>query len=1036
MFTRTHSPVAGCWLARLLLVLVVAAPPAALGLPWVIRVWQSDEGLPDNTVVGIAQTPDGFLWVATPAGLVRFDGVQFRQFTPVTVAGTQTSVLQAMISDHRGRLWIAKERGTVVCVDQGRTTAVFTPEKGPLNPEVRMLVEDSAGAVWVSYAATMRSVDGSDRRPMAAYVGGKVVRLQDGQARIFTAADGLPGGGTCQLAIDQAGQLWFSQGQWVGVFREGKFRPLAELTVQCITGARSGGIWACVGKQVIKYTEDGTAVQVGALPEEMPNVNPSVLYENRKGDLWIGTTEAGLFRSDSRVLGFTKVTSDQEILSIKEDRDGIMWVGTRGAGLNQVKGRVVQLSAFGATPPFMAVRSVCYDAVGLIWMVAQNGVVFNTGPGGGILSADKGWSLSDAQCVAADSQGGVWIGTQKHGLHHWRNGTVRTNLCTTNGLAGDSVNALLATPSGEVWIGTGSNDRQQYALQRWQGEQLRTCDLPSGSGPITALAVDSAGDCWGATADGLLLRVHQDVLTDETTNALAEPHAIRALLASPDGTLWIGYGGQGLGRLKAGRFTQYRMDQGLPDDYISSILADRRGRLWLASNRGIFSVLEQDLDDLAAGRSARLRSVAYGRNDGLSRLQASYGSWPGAVSATSAHRLCFAMQSGLAIVYAHEMEENKEPPTVVLDQVNVNGQTVAAYQSGEHLVGTHSPAPLDLRPDGARLRLLPGARQVEFVFTGLSFKRPENIGFKYRLHGLDKDWIEADTRRSAAYPRIPPGDYRFQVIACNSDGVWNETGAALALTILPHFWQTWWFLGMSLAGLVAGVAGVTWLVVWRRNRRRIERLEHLHALERDRARIARDIHDELGANLTRIAWLSELTDTDKTLPDKVEVHARKIGGYARQMVRSLDEIVWAVNPRNDTLQSLAQYLTHLAHEYFGPTPVNYRLDIPSDLPAVALSSEIRHDLCLATKEALHNTLKHAAASAACIHLSVADRLLTLVFEDNGRGFDPAALPPGRSGHGLANLRQRLENLGGRFQCASAPGHGTRLTFTLILPDPA
>jgi len=291
-------------------------------------------------------------------------------------------------------------------------------------------------------------------------------------------------------------------------------------------------------------------------------------------------------------------------------------------------------------------------------------------------------------------------------------------------------------------------------------------------------------------------------------------------------------------------------------------------------------------------------------------------------------------------------------------------------------------------------------------------------------------------RRNSLYAQVPPGHYRFEVTACNSDGIWNKTGAALDLTAEPFWWETAWF---HVAGPLAAaglLGGAILLGLHRRHRRQIERLELLQATERERARIAQDLHDDLGAGLTRIAWLSELTDTDKTLPDKVEIHARKIGGDARQMVRSLDEIVWAVNPRNDTLQSLAQYLTHLAHEYLGPTPVNYRLDIPSDLPAVALSSEIRHDLCLATKEALHNTLKHAAASEACIHLSVAVGVLTLVFEDNGRGFDPAALPPGRAGHGLANLRQRLENLGGRFQCASAPGHGTRLTFTLILPDPA
>jgi signal transduction histidine kinase len=254
--------------------------------------------------------------------------------------------------------------------------------------------------------------------------------------------------------------------------------------------------------------------------------------------------------------------------------------------------------------------------------------------------------------------------------------------------------------------------------------------------------------------------------------------------------------------------------------------------------------------------------------------------------------------------------------------------------------------------------------------------------------------------------------------------------------VLPHFWQTGWFLLVSLAGFTAGVGGAGWAAARQRSRRRIQRLEQVNAWERERSRIARDIHDELGSNLTRIAWLSELAGADKTLPDRVEVHSRKIGGYARQMVQSLDEIVWAVNPANDTLQSLAQYLTHLAHEHLDPTSINCRLEIPPNLPAVALPSEVRHDLFLAAKEALHNILKHAEANEARIRLAVADGKLSLVVEDNGRGFDPAAPSPSRPGHGLGNLRQRLEHLGGQFLCESAPGRGTRLTFTVKVPDGA
>ena len=544
---------------------------------------------------------------------------------------------------------------------------------------------------------------------------------------------------------------------------------------------------------------------------------------------------------------------------------------------------------------------------------------------------------------------------------------------------------------------------------------------------MAALAVDAAGDCWVATARGLLLRVHQDVLRDETTNMLAKPHAIRALCPTPDGALWIGYGGQGLGRLKAGRFTQYRMDQGLSDDYISHILPDERGRLWLAGNTGIFSVFEQDLDDLAAGRSTRVRSVTYGRNDGLPRLQPSHGSWPGAVCA--GRRLFFAMQSGVAIVYANEMEENKEPPTVVLDRVTVNGRIVAAYQSGEPRAGTNSPAPLDLRPDRTRLCLLPGARQVEFVFTALSFKRPDSIGFKYWLRGLDADWVEAGGRRVTSYPRIPPGDYRLQVIACSGDGVWNETGATLALTVEPFWWErTWVRVGALLAAIGLVGAGIL-LWVRSRHRHQIERLELLQATERERARIAADLHDELGARLTSISLLNSLAERDLSEPHRAVEHLAGVSRTVREAATSLDELVWAIEPGNDTLDQLANYLCHYAEEFLGEASIRCQLKVPPILPALALPSALRHELFLAIKEALNNVAKHAGASTASFGLHVEAGRLAITIEDDGRGFDAASVA---RGHGLANMRHRLEKLGGQFVLESRPGGGTRLTLALPL----
>ena len=1006
------------WLVCLGVVIAVSAPLAPARPSWFIRNWQSDMGLPDNTVIGITQSLDGFLWVSTKTGLVRFDGVQFRPWS-VPTDGTQVGGCKAMLADRRGRLWLAMDRGVVVCVDHGRTTTVIGAEHAAGDVGDRLMVEDAEGAVWVSYG------------------GGEVLRIKDGRVRSFTEADGLPAGGVCRLVMDGMGLLWFSQGDWVGVYRDGKFRPLRELPARIITGCHTGGIWGFKNDQLWRYIEGGEPLKIGVLPADTPVVTPTAFHEDTDGYVWLGTREAGLFLFDHAGVA-TPTMSQQTIHSLAEDREGNMWVGTRGGGLSQLKLGVVDLLPISPANQFTPVDSICQDAAGLMWAVLwPNGEVLrNTGQGWTPLSAKDGWSVPLSKCVAADFHGGVWIGTQYNGLFHWKDGAVTESLRAENGLgvnsngtAANQVHALLTTASGEVWIGTNGPDGQRQVLQCWRDGKFETFNLPLGSGPAVNIAIDAAGDCWTATTNGMLLRVRANKLTDETASTFAGAGAIRCLLGTPDGSLWIGYGGQGLGRLKAGRFSHYRMEHGLHDDYISNILPDNHGRLWFAANRGLFCVREKELDDFAKGRTKRIWSAAYGRNDGLPQLQAGYDAWPGAQRGTDG-RLLFAMQSGVAVVDSDNIKENIEPPPVLIERVTVNGKIVADSGAGGSLTSLPSPAPLELYQVDAHLHLAPSQRQqVEFDFTALTFIKPEAIGFKYRLHGLDSDWVEAGTRRSASFAQIPPGHYRFQVIACNSDGLWNETGAALKLTVEPYWWETAWFKvtgTLSAAGLFSAVI----LLVWRhRHRRQIERLKMQQVTERERDRIARDIHDDLGAALTQIAMLSDSTDT---LRLSHEANLGKIHQVAQAMTQTMDEIVWAVNPRHDRFDQMMMYLDAYAQEYLESTNLQSCVEFPSPLPCRPISAQVRHDLFLAFKESLNNLVRHAAAQRVCISLALRSDGFSLCVEDDGRGFivDPPNAIHSGTRNGLANMQARLAAVGGLCTIDSAPARGTRVVFEL------
>jgi signal transduction histidine kinase/ligand-binding sensor domain-containing protein len=994
-FIKKRLP--GLWLADLLVMLVVAESPVAATPPWVVRTWQSDEGLPDNTVVGIEQTPDGFLWVATKTGLVRFDGVRFQAF-PVTATGAPAGGIKALVSDRRGRLWLAKDYGVVLCVDQGVTTLVVGPEIAvDGDGGERLMVSDAEDAVWVCYS------------------GGVVLRIRDGQVRSFTEADGLPGGSGCQLAVGGTGQLWFAQGDWVGVFREGRFCPLAQQTFQRITGAHgAGGIWGYRSRQVWRFAEGGSPVKLGALPDDVPEGFPTAMREDRAGCLWLGTLKAGLFRFDQDG-GVTVPLPQQTILTVQEDREGNLWAGTRGGGLNQLKPRVIELLNTGSATQFEPVQSLCQDTEGILWAVVwpEGRLIRRAGQAWSSLSPEDGWTTFPSECVAADPRGGVWIGTGNAGVQHWQNGAVTETLDPTNGLANNEVGALLVTASGEVWIGP----RAVEVVQCWKGGQLRTLPMPPGSGSVIALATDAVGDLWVATYGCRLLRVHGEVVTEETANTLAGPCEIRGLVGTPDGSLWIGYAGQGLGRLKAGRFSQWRTGQGLHDDYICNILPDGRGRLWFAGNRGIFSVRENDFDECAAGRATQVRSVAYGRKDGLLRLQANFNFWPGAQRGTDG-RLLFTMQSGIAAVSADNIQENPEPPPVVIERVTANGKTVAAYQAGELPETPNAGMPLELSRAGSRLHLPPGQQRVEFAFTALTFTKPEAIGFRYRLYPVDKDWVEAGTLRSATYAQIPPGHYQFQVSACNNEGAWNTADTALDLTAEPYWWETAWF---RVLGPLAAAGLLGWGIlsgVQRRHRRRIERLEMLRATERERARIARDMHDEIGGSLTKIGKLAA------GLPDPA------IAETTREVVWAMDQVVWTINPRNDTLDSLATYLVHYTEEFLRPAGIACELDIPLILPDVMLSSDLRHNLFLTTKEALNNAVKHGAPRRVRLGLTANGGLLTLTVRDDGCGFSPA--PPAAGADGLGNMRERLAAIGGDLHILSVPGQGTTITMQVSL----
>ncbi len=974
---------------------------------WLARSWQSDEGLPDDSVAGVAQTADGFLWVGMPSGLARFDGLRFETFSLTNVIAPPNRGIITMRESNRGGLWLVMDRGAVVYLDAAASRAYTNGLSSGIAYD---LAEDAEGALWV------------------AYRDGKVYRIDHDQVVPITARQNLPEGpDMCALAADDHGRIWFAKAGQIGCFQDGAFQTLFKLPSQPmrLASAKGGGVWISSGSQLWKCDEKGKLQSIGEFHPENGGATATVLMEDREGAVWIGTSFSGLYRHDES--GFEAIpTTHQGILSVIEDREGNIWVGTFGGGLDRIRRRAITLEGQESGLPFASVQSICEVTNGSIWAVTQNGVVVHkVGDKWNSLPAGDRWPLG-ANCVASDSRGSLWIGTRQRGLFCWRDGRF-VDWGDASQLQGMTLHTLLVGKNGDIWMGQESPS----AILRLHDGHITVFPAPPDSRIIRAMAEDAAGNIWAGTSKGVLLRVTGDrtaVVSPRTSQELA---SIRCLYATPDGSLWIGYAGWGVGWLRNGRYAEFNTGQGLYNDYISHIVADDHGWLWFGANRGIFKVRLQDFQSVADNRLSQIRPVHYGRGEGLPSLQGTFGDSPDVLRSHDG-RLWIPMQTALVVVDPAKLYRNPKPPPVLLTQVLVDDHIAARYSGILPNDDDTNAGVLDLMSTNVVLRLPAGHRRIEFEFAALSFNAPENVQFRYRLDGLEDDWNEAGTRRSATYSRIPGGKYVFEMTACNDDGDWNRKSARLGVVVAPFFWQTWSFGLAVLAAFTASIIAIVRYISFRRLHRRLRLLEQQAALQKERARIAKDIHDDLGANLTQIAFLGELAQQDRAEPDMVTERVGRISGTARQAIKSLDEIVWAVNPRNDTLAHLVDYAGQFAVDYLRLAGIRCRLDFPEQSPERELSTDLRHNLFLVLKEALHNIVKHAHATEVWLQVRFSNQALDMVIEDNGSGFDQP--PDNAFADGLRNMRQRMGDIGGECHFESRPGGGTRVI--LHLPWPA
>lgn len=1013
----TSSAAAGLILALLAVNLHGQTPASPASAPeFLVDHWDSEDGLPQNAVIAITQTRDGYLWLGTLNGLVRFDGLRFAVFDEDNTPGLPSSRIVGLFEDSRTNLWIATESEGVAVARDGQVVPLEFG-RGGRNQQVRAMCEDQTGAVWL-YTA-----DGQLARHVTDRLDVWPVRTNR-----FSGFRGL--------ALETSGRLWVGVDWSLFGLDPALTEPGGPLPVKLeepvgqldfVLSSPSGGHWRLADSFIEKQENDRVVRRLGLYPwlaTRVPSlrgpIRVTAACEDAEGNLVVGTLGAGLYWYNTAgrptVLTTNQNLSHNYVLALHADREGNLWVGTDGGGLNRVKRQTFAL--LPATRD-LVVRSVAEDAEGSLWIGSSEEDVLRwkdrqierLGPAEGLGSRA-------VRSILVRRDGRVLVGTEVFGVFEF-NRTWFAPAAWPVKLP-PSVFAMFEDRSGRLWIGT----KDGLAHEGAAGWRVLTTRDGLSANFVRALAEGTDGSLWIGTVGGGLNRFRDGAFTIWRRSDGAPSDNISALLNDADDVLWVGTDGGGLGRLEQGRWTRFTTREGLVSNSIGYLLEDGHGYLWLGSNAGLQRIPKQSLNEFSTENSGFLPSRVYGKADGLPIGECTLGSQPAACRARDG-TLWFPTIKGLVSVQPDRLAPNLQPPPVLIESVLVDGQVVQA--------GRFRAAPLSTVT-------LPASRErIEIQYTSLNLRAPKRARFRYRLENHESSWIEAGTDREARYSRLPPGEYRFHVIACNEDGVWNEIGSSLAINVQPPFWRTWWFLGLSSAGLLAIVVATVHRFSTQRLQRQVERLRQQEAIERDRARIARDIHDQLGASLTQVALLGELIETDKDSPPDVETHARQVTQTARETTRVLDEIVWTVNPSNDSLEGLVNYVCKHAQEYLTVAGLRYRFEVPPQLPAAALAPEVRHNVFLAAKEAVTNIVRHAQASEARLRIELEPGRFWILIEDNGRGPGDATTEAARTRNGLKNMRKRLEDVGGAFSIQPREPKGTvvRLGAPLVpTPSPA
>ncbi|MGE0864927.1 MAG: two-component regulator propeller domain-containing protein [Vicinamibacterales bacterium] len=980
--SRSQAAVAAvCALGLLLVPPAGASAQSRLLDEYVLTSWTDEEGLFGGWIVGIAQDRDGYMWVGTVSGLIRFDGLNFERFHGTDGAQLPQRSVSSLYAASDGSIWVGYSGGGGIYRIRQRQVKDYGPADGLGGGRIAALTEDGHG---VMFAAT----------PDGLY------RLERERWQKVAAGEGLPDGQVYSIYRDRTNALWAATSDAVfrrtpadqafAVVTRTSEAPLGfseapdgEMWVTSPTvgfrridlrqhdgapggggrrghGARllhdrAGNLWVATLGRGLWFMRNGASVPE-AVGRDNGLSNDSVrgLFEDRHGDVWVGTT-VGLHRFARRRV--TPYTDLGVVRALEAGHDGAVWVATGGGVVQLLNGRRRHFGVADGLPS-VDVRGLHVSRSGQLWVTTAGGVAAFTDGRFLPVRLDQGRWPTGTFTMATDSKGRLWLCSEDYGLFRWDNGRV-----------------------------------QEVSLSL----ELHSADIHS-------VAVDRADRLWLLMSGGGVGLLEADGGFRLLRKSDRFHRSDLAFHEDDAGTIWLG-AGERLTRFKDGVLAAVTVFSGLPAAAIRSIAGDRDGNLWIGTSGGIMRMAASEFEVALREPNRRLEFRSYSSSDGLPGVPVRNG-YPSAIRAENGH-LWFVTGNGATEVDPRRLSATRPPAPVRIQRVNANGRS--------------------FEPSGS-FELPPRTTSLQIDYTALEFYAPRQLQFRYRLVGLDDGWTDAGPRRQALFTNLPPRAYRFEVMARSSEGIWNPAAEAVEFSIQPMFYQTAWFAGLVITALAAAIA-----LAWRVRRQQVRRRFELVLTER--ARMAREIHDTLLQSLAGLELQVDAIASQLTAGAPVRQQMERVRRQIQSDVSEARQSIWALRSPSLEARDLATALRELGQTMAATSGIDFQFSV-AGRPA-RCAGKVEEHLLRVGLEAVSNAVRHAHASLVRLELLYGDDSITLRVCDDGRGFDREDAARRAGTHwGLATMQERADAIGGRLQLVSRPGVGTNLEMIAPLLSPS